>query len=119
MQYAAAIYKGLPRNRGSLCPEEIFDQTQGSHSRLLNARTWGCPTYVLEPKLRDDGKLPKWAPKTRHIQFLGFLATHASTVRLIRNRTGSIAPQLYCVYDPDFQTAHASDVEPLHPIGGT
>jgi hypothetical protein len=64
MQYAADIYNELPRLQGSYSPEEIFAQTQGSHSRIVNARTWGCPVYALEPKLRDGGKLPKWAPKT-------------------------------------------------------
>ena len=49
MQYAADIYNELPRNNGAVCPEEIFAQTVSSHSRLLNARTWGCPCYVWNP----------------------------------------------------------------------
>jgi hypothetical protein len=110
MQYAADIYNELPCLQGNYSAEEIFAQTQSSRSRLLNARTWGCPTYVLEPKLRDCGKLPKWAPKTRRGQFVGFSAVHSSTVGLIRNlRTGSITPQFHCVYNSEFQTTHAGD----------
>jgi hypothetical protein len=72
MQYAADIYNELPRLQGNYSPEEIFAQTKSSHSRLLNAHTWGCPTYVLEPKLRDGGKLPKWARRLDEVNSLVF-----------------------------------------------
>ena len=63
MQYVCDIYNEIPCSFGDITPEEIFSQVHSSHSRLLNARTWGCPVYVLEPKLREGGsKLPKWQP---------------------------------------------------------
>ena len=51
MQYAIDILNEVPRGNMSLCPEEVFSRSVGSHSRLLNAQAWGCPAYVLEPKL--------------------------------------------------------------------
>ena len=113
MQYAVDILNEVPRGTFSLSPEEVFSSSVSTHSRLLNARAWGCPTYVLEPKLRDNGKLPKWSPRTRRGQFLGFSPVHSSTVGLIRNlRTGSITPQFHCVYDSEFETTLASDETP-------
>jgi len=111
MQYAAHIHNEIPRGHGDISPEEIFSAVHSSHSRLLNAHAWGCPVYVLEPKLREaGGKLPKWQPRTRRGQFLGFSKRHASTVGLIRNlRTGSITPQFHCVYDSEFETVGSSD----------
>jgi hypothetical protein len=108
MQYVVDILNELPRGNLTVSPAEIFSQSIGSHSRLLNARAWGCPVYVLEPKLRDDGKIPKWSPRTRRGQFLGFSPVHSSTVGLVRNlRTGSITPQFHCVYDSEFETTFA------------
>ena len=46
---------------------EVKDET------LSNFHVWGCPTYVLEPKLQKPGvKIPKWAPKTRIGANIGF-----------------------------------------------
>jgi len=66
---------------------------------------WGCPVYVLDPKLQDGQKLPKWDPRVQRGQFLGFSNEHSSTVGLILNhRTGTISPQFHCVYDDYFTT---------------
>jgi len=113
MQYAAGIYNEIPRGHGDVTPEELFSLMHSSHSRLINARAWGCPAYVLEPQLRvAGGKLPKWQPRTRRGQFLGFSKTHSSTVGLIRNlRTGSITPQFHCVYDSEFETVASGNGE--------
>jgi hypothetical protein len=27
---------------------------------LLRSHVWGCPTFVLDPKLQNDQKIPKW-----------------------------------------------------------
>ena len=60
---------------------------------------------MLDPKLQDGKKLPKWDPQTRQGQYLGKSSAHASSVGLIRNlRTGYISPQFHVVYDNLFQT---------------
>ena len=60
--------------------------------------------------MQDGMKIPKWDPRSRGAQFVGYSPLHASTVRLVRNlRTGNISPQFYVVYE----TVHASlDKEP-------
>jgi hypothetical protein len=50
--------------------------------------------YVLQPRLQDGGKVPKWEPRSRQGQYMGSSPLHASTVGLIRNlRTNHISPQ--------------------------
>ena len=66
---------------------------------------WGCPVYVLDPKLQDGKKLPKGDPQTRQRQYLCKPSAHASSVGLIRNlRAGYVSPQFHIVYDNLFQT---------------
>ena len=70
---------------------------------------WGCPVYVLKPRLRDGGKIPKWDPQSRCGQYMGASLLHALTVGLIRNlQTGSITPLFHLIYDDYFETVHAS-----------
>ena len=72
---------------------------------LRSEKTWGCPAYVLDPKLQYGKKLPKWDPRTRQRQYLGRLLQHTSSVGLIRNlNTEFISPQFHVIYDPQFQT---------------
>jgi hypothetical protein len=61
--------------------------------------------YVLQPKLQDGKKLPKWVPRTRRGQYLGSSTNHASTIAQIRNLvTGHVSPQFHVVYEPWFNT---------------
>jgi hypothetical protein len=60
---------------------------------------------VLDPRLQDGKKIPKWEPRSRQGQFLGYSKVHATTIGLIRNiRTGYISPQFHVVYDEEFTT---------------
>ena len=78
----------------------ILDQ-----SILRNKKVWGCPVYVLDPKLQDGKKLLKLDPRTRQYQYLGKSPDHASSVGLIRNlRTGYVSPQYHVLYDHKYQT---------------
>ena len=96
----------MPNNHFLLAPLEIFTSSKIDPSTLRNEKVWGCPAYVLHPKLQDGKKLPKWDPHTRQGQYLGKLISYSSSVSLIRNlRTGYISPQFHVVYDNLFQTA--------------
>ena len=86
-------------------PAEVFCGTKIGCRPLRRLKVFGCPTYVLDPRLQDGKKIPKWEPRSRKGQFLGFSREHASTVGLIRNtRTGYISPQFHVVYDEDCST---------------
>ena len=47
---------------------------------ILRCHVWGCPVYVLEAKLQNDQKLPKWNRRARLGQFVGFSDEHSSMV---------------------------------------
>ncbi len=84
---------------------EVFPSTKMDHNVLRSEKTWGCPAYVLDPKLQDGKKLPKRSPRTRQGQYLGRSSKHASSVGLIRHlSTGFISPQFHVIYDTRFQT---------------
>jgi hypothetical protein len=60
-----------------MAPAEIFPGVKHNCGLLFHARVWGCPAYVLDPKLQDGKKLPKWTTRSRRGQFLGILNTHS------------------------------------------
>ncbi len=66
---------------------------------------WGCPAYVLEPKLQNGQKLPKWNRRSHLGQFLGYSDEHSSLVANIRHlKTGYVSPHYHVVYNDLFQT---------------
>ena len=71
---------------------------------LSNCHVWGCPTYVLEPKLQKPGvKVPSWDPRIRRGVNMGFSKIHSTQVGLdINLLTGSISPQFHVVFDDIF-----------------
>ena len=109
MDYAVWLHNHLPDRDTGLCPAELFYGVKLDCSHLRRARVWGAPTYVLDPKLQDGKKLPKWVPRSRVGQFLGFSPSHSSTVGMIRNlSTGFIGPQFHVLYDELFETVASS-----------
>jgi hypothetical protein len=105
MCHAVHLWNHTPKIATGLAPVEIFSGSKSDHGHLLNAHPWGCPVYILEPKLRDGHKIPKWEPRSRRGQFMGISPNHASSVHLVRNlQTGSITPQYHLVFDDFFET---------------
>ena len=70
-----------------MSPIEIFPGSQGRHDVLKHAKTWGSPSYVLDSRLQDGKKIPKWEPMARRGQFMGVSIKHASNIGMIRNLT--------------------------------
>ena len=108
MDYAIWLYNHIPRMDSGLSPLELWSRSrelQVSES-LQNCHVWGCPTFVLDPKLRKGGvKIPKWAPRSRQGVFMGFSRFHSGLVGLVLNKvTGTITPQFHCVFDDGFTT---------------
>jgi hypothetical protein len=78
----------------------------------MDIHVWGCPVYVLDPKIQQGQKLPRWAPKSKRGMFLGLSQQHASEVPLVLNIvTGSITTQLYVLFDDLFTTVTSSERE--------
>ena len=106
MNQAVMLWNHLPRNRGGLSPIELFTGTKLPHNGVIQrARVWGCPVYVLDPRLQDGKKLPKWNRRSRMGVNLGYSPTHSDTVGLVLNPvTGYISPQYHVVYDELYTT---------------
>jgi hypothetical protein len=80
--------------------ELLTESVIPSSTFLQQQRQWQCAVYVLDPRLRNNQKLPKWNPRTCVGRFLGFSCQHSSAVGLILNRcSGSVSLQFHCVYN--------------------
>jgi len=88
-----------------LCAAEIFTGRK-SRCRLEDFHTFGCPVFVLEARLQQQGaSLPKWEPRSRMAVYLGHSPDHASNIPLVLStRTGLVSPQFHVVYDDQFTT---------------
>ena len=114
MSHAINPEKNTPHISSGMSPEEVWKISKAYHRALQNAHTWGCPEYVLLPRLKDGNKLPKWMTRSRRDQYLGASPLNARTVVLVRNlKTGKIRPQFHLVFDDYFETVHTGeDQEP-------
>ena len=106
VEQAVYLWNHLPRERGGPSPVELFTGAQLPHCDVVQqARVFGCPTFVLDPKLQDGHKLPKWKRKSRLGINLGASLSHAPTVaRVLNLKTGYISPQYHTVFDEAFHT---------------
>jgi hypothetical protein len=57
VKYAVYLFNHLP-NAQQLCPADIFTGNKVPRHRLLSIHVWGCPVYVLDPKLQAGQKFP-------------------------------------------------------------
>ena len=106
LKHAVFMWNNMPRSRDTLTPIELFTRLKTpENGSLLRVKVWGCPVYVLDPKLQDGKRLPKWTKRSRCGMYLGQEDQHHSTVGNILNvRTGHVSPQFHCVYDEFFTT---------------
>ena len=106
MDYAVWVYNRLPKESlGGLSPSEFWSSTRSDHVDLQRAHTFGCPVYVLDPRLQDGKSIPKWDSRSRQGMFVGFSPDHSSMVPLVLNlQTGHISPQFHVIFDDSFHT---------------
>ena len=87
VENAAYLYNIMPNMQTQTEPIELLTGARMNGSGIRNTQVWGCPAYVLDPKVQDGNKLPRWVPKARRGQFMGRAKLHASAIGLIRNLT--------------------------------
>ena len=105
MSYAVWVYNNLPQHGAGLSHEELFSGVKSPRSGLPRAHVFGCPVYVLDPRLQDGKKIPKWESRARQEIFVGFSPRHSSLVPLVCNpRTQHISPQYHVIFDDAFST---------------
>ena len=110
LQHAVYIWNQLPSNDGFSPQEKWCGVKNQNNNHIRRLHPWGCPAYVLDPKLQDGKKLPKWHPRSRQGKFLGYSSQHASNVGLILNPvTKRISPQFHVLFDDFFTTVRSVD----------
>jgi len=117
MQHSEHLLNVIPSaSLDGFSAEERFCRSLKSTDQLRELHVWGCPAYVLEPTLQDGRKLPKWQPRSRRGQFVGWSPLHSSKVALVRNLvTGRISPQFHVVFDDWFETVHCAEDTDVPP----
>ena len=114
ISYAVWVFNRLPQVDTGVTPNEIWSESRSSHEDFRRAHVFGCPVYVLDPKLQDGHKIPKWDPRARLGMFLGYSDVHSSLVPLVLNvRTGKISPQYHVIFDDEFATVHSTNEIPF------
>jgi hypothetical protein len=76
VNHAAWLYNQIPQRFSGITPLEMVTNFKSDHRDLMRTHVWGCPAYVLEAKLQDGKKLPKWNWRAWMGQFLGFSKKH-------------------------------------------
>ena len=115
MSHAVHLHNHTPRQHDGLAPVEIWTRSKSTHSQLTNAHPWGVPAYVLNPRLQDGFKIPRFDPRSMQGIYVGPSPLHASTVGLILNpRTNRISPQFHVIYDDYFETVSYGSDLPKH-----
>jgi len=113
MDHAAWLYNRIPDEVTGLTPLELWTKSTCTLTKEIrsNFHVWGCPVFVLEPKLQKGGvKIPKWAPCSRQGLNMGFSKSHSSSVALIMNlSTKHISAQFHTVFDDHFTTVPSSE----------
>ncbi len=104
----------IPNHLSGLTPFKLLTKTKANHCDLLCTHVWGCPVYVLDPKLQDEQKIPKWNPCLHLGLFLGFSDSHSSLVANICHLSvGYVPPQYHLVFDDLFETVFSTSNEAL------
>jgi hypothetical protein len=60
VKHAVWLYNRVPNFESGLTPMELLTKQKADHCNILRSHVWGCPSYVLESKLQNGQKLPKW-----------------------------------------------------------
>jgi hypothetical protein len=105
VQYATHIYNNTPGDNG-VCPTDIFTGGTVPRHCLRDVYVWGSPVCVLDPKLQQDQKLPRWQPRSCRGMFLGL-----SQIQVLNFSTGRITTQYHVVFDDLFTTVPSIERE--------
>lgn len=106
--HASQIRRNAPRKEHR-SPYEKFTGV-AVEPNLHNFHTFGCPVYILDNTLQQQGaQSSKWQEHSRIGIYLGLSPQHAGTVSLVMNTdTGLVSPQFHCKYDERFETVRTN-----------
>jgi hypothetical protein len=111
VDHAVYLWNNLPsRNDPQVSPKELLTNiTYDDYRHLQRSHVIGCPVFVLDPKLQDSKKIPKWSMRSCRGVYLGISKHHSTTVHLVLNpATGDISPQYHVLFDDHFSTVFSN-----------
>ena len=107
IDYATFMYNHTPPLETGVAPIEHMANVHMNRKHIAQCKVFGCPVYVLQAKLQDGKKIPKWKPRARMGQFLGFSRNHSLLIGHVRNlRTEHVSPQWHLVFEERFKTVN-------------
>ena len=105
LQHAIYLHNRFPLKGVGHSPYELATYQRFERRKLMDVHVWGAPAYVLDPRIQDGKKIPRWTPRSRRGMYMGISPFHASTIPLILNLvTHRITGQYHCVFDDWFST---------------
>jgi len=111
--HACFIWNHVPDPSTGISPADLFTKVRFPLTKLHEIHVWGSPAYVLNKRIADGQKIPRWQPRSSRGMYLGRAPQYASTVHLILNLdSGSITPQFHVVLDDWFATVSV-DIDTL------
>jgi hypothetical protein len=61
--YTTHVYNTTPKD--GVCHADIFFGSAVPRHRFMDLHVWGCPVYLLDPKIQQGQNLPRWAPSSK------------------------------------------------------
>eukprot|EP00536_Pseudo-nitzschia_multiseries_P004066 jgi/Psemu1/187116/e_gw1.65.25.1 len=110
VDHAVYLWNNVSRPSTKLAPLDNFTGMQFmNHHHLQRLHVFGCPVYVLDPKLQNGKNVPKWERRSRQGVYIGVSHHHSSTIHLVLNPdTGKkVSPQYYVAFDDTFSTVYS------------
>ena len=109
VQHTTYLHNNVPNPTTGLSPNDLFTQMRFDTNKFHDLHVWGCPVYVLDKKISDRNKLPRWTPHSHRGVYMGTSLLHSSSVPLVLNLcTGSITLQFHVVFDDWFGSVAVS-----------
>ena len=114
VRMANDVHMNTPLKSGQT-PIDLFSQV-AKPSRLRHFHPFGCPVYVLDARMQENNKGPKWRERARLGIYLGNSPLHSRSVALVLNiETGLCSPQFHVSFDDFSETVKDSSQPILWP----
>lgn len=105
VSHAVFLYNHTPDPTTGLALVDVFTKTRWEQRRLHDMHPWGCPTYLLDHRIADGRKIPRWEPCSEQEVNMGMSMRHNNLVPLqLQPSTGKMTTGYHVVFDDWFVT---------------
>ena len=74
IDYSIYLWNNMSSRDRIVSPTELLISTAfHNHYHLQCAHVFGCPVFVLDPRLQDSKKIPKWSMRSKQGIYLGLV----------------------------------------------